>query len=169
MTALENACFGLAMQGVPVPQRERQALDLFTRYHLEGRQDAYPHQLSLGMKQRVALIRGFLSNPPMLLMDEPFAALDAQTRILLQQELLGLWEEREHVAVVFVTHDVDEAILLSDRILILSPCPATIRAEFNVPLPRPRVASLALEATFIELKREILKYFGITLEAPKHA
>ena len=110
LTALDNACFGLAMKGVSKAERETQALELFARYGLKGRHGAYPHQLSLGMKQRVALIRAFLSDPHMLLMDEPFAALDAQTRLMLQQELIALWESREHVSVIFVTHDVEEAL-----------------------------------------------------------
>jgi NitT/TauT family transport system ATP-binding protein len=169
LTALENACFGLAMQAVPKAVREQKALALFERYGLAGREGAYPQQLSLGMKQRVALIRGFLSNPPLLLMDEPFAALDAQSRLMLQQDLIALWEEREHVGVVFVTHDVEEAILLSDRVVILSHRPASIVAEVAISLPRPRTPASTLEPDFIQLKRRILGHLGVSVEAvPQH-
>jgi NitT/TauT family transport system ATP-binding protein len=169
LTALENACFGLTMQKVPKSVREEKALALFERYGLSGRQNAYPDHLSLGMKQRVALIRGFLSDPPLLLMDEPFAALDAQSRLMLQQDLIALWEEREHVGVIFVTHDVEEAILLSDRIVILSHLPASIVAEIAIPLPRPRTPAITLEPAFIDLKRRILKYLGVSIEVvPQH-
>ena len=164
LTALDNACFGLAMRGVPKAEREQQALELFARYGLDRRHGAYPHQLSLGMKQRVALIRAFLCHPPMLLMDEPFAALDAQTRLLLQQDLIALWEAREEIGVVFVTHDVEEALLLSDRILVFSGRPASVVAELTVTLPRPRNAATTLTPEFLHLKARILRYLGITTE-----
>ena len=164
LTALDNACFGLAMQGVAKAEREQQALELFARYGLERRYNNYPHQLSLGMKQRVALIRAFLCDPPMLLMDEPFAALDAQTRLLLQQDLIALWEAREEISVIFVTHDVEEALLLSDRIVIFSGRPASVMAELAVDLPRPRNATTTLTPEFLQLKARILSYLGITTE-----
>ncbi len=167
LTALENACFGLAMQGVSRREREPRALELFARYGLQGRHGAYPHQLSLGMKQRVALIRAFLSDPHMLLMDEPFAALDAQSRLMLQQELIALWEAREHVSVIFVTHDVEEALLLSDRVVVFSARPASIVAELLVPLPRPRTAETTLTAEFLELKARVLKYLGVNVEVAR--
>ncbi|HEY1342889.1 MAG TPA: ABC transporter ATP-binding protein [Bryobacteraceae bacterium] len=164
LTAMDNACFGLAMQRVPRPERERRAAELFVRYGLQGRERAWPHQLSLGMKQRVALIRGFLSDPPMLLMDEPFAALDVPSRLMLQQELIAQWESREHVAVIFVTHDVEEALLLSDRVLIFSGRPASVLAEIPVHLVRPRTAAVTLAPEFLELKARILEYLGVALE-----
>jgi NitT/TauT family transport system ATP-binding protein len=163
MTALDNACFGLAMQGVAKPEREQRALELFERYGLAQRQDAYPSQLSLGMKQRVALIRGFLSNPSLLLMDEPFAALDAQARLLLQQELLALWESREHVSVVFVTHDVEEALLLGDRVIVLSGRPAEIVADLRISIPRPRTAAATMTAEFLRMKATVLGHLGVEL------
>ncbi len=165
LTALDNACFGLAMQGVAKQEREKKALELFARYGLDRRHGAFPGQLSLGMKQRVALIRAFLCDPPMLLMDEPFAALDAQSRLLLQQDLIALWEAREDISVVFVTHDVEEALLLSDRIVIFSGRPASVVAELIVTLPRPRNAATTLTAEFLSLKARILSYLGITVEA----
>jgi NitT/TauT family transport system ATP-binding protein len=164
MTALDNACFGLAMRGVPKEVREAQALELFARYGLQGRHKAYPHELSLGMKQRVALMRAFLCDAPLLLMDEPFAALDAQSRLMLQQELISLWEAREDTGVIFVTHDVDEALLLSDRIVVFTGRPASVVAELAVTLPRPRNAAVTLTPEFLELKVRILKYLGVTLE-----
>ncbi len=169
MTALDNACFGLAMHGVPRTERESKAAELFSRFGLEGKQGAYPHQLSLGMKQRVAVIRGFVSNPALLLMDEPFAALDAQTRMSLQQELLALWEQWKHVGVIFVTHDVEEAILLSDRILVFSRRPGSIVADLRVDLPRPRDASLTVDPDFVDLKRRVLQYLGVPLPVAGHA
>jgi len=154
LTVLENATFGLRMQGVPVSEREARARVLLERFGLAGRERAYPHQLSLGMKQRVAVIRCFLSDPAVMLMDEPFAALDAQTRMTLQQELLALWEQ-SHKTVIFVTHDIEEAILLSDRVCILDGPPGEIVHEIRVPFGRPRRPTLVLDADFLELKRTI--------------
>jgi NitT/TauT family transport system ATP-binding protein len=165
MTVIENAAFGLEMLGVGRRERESRSLELLHRYGFRGRERAYPHQLSLGMKQRVAVIRCFLSDPPVMLMDEPFAALDCQTRLTLQRELLELWEQN-HKTVVFVTHDMDEALLLSDRVLVLSAQPGTVRAEFAVPFPRPRAAELTLEEEFLSLKRRIARELGMrTMQA----
>jgi len=155
MTALENACFGLRMLGAEPGEREFKAKELFSRFGIAGWESAYPHQLSVGMKQRVATIRGFISRPDLLLMDEPFAALDAQTRMDLQQELLEMWGN-SGVGVLFVTHDVDEAVLLCDRILMLGGKPGTIVAEAPIPLPRPRPAEMAMDAEFLNLKRHVL-------------
>jgi NitT/TauT family transport system ATP-binding protein len=159
-TALENAAFGLEMQGVPRPEREARAHQMLQRFRLNGAEHAYPRELSLGMKQRVAVIRVFLSNPALLLLDEPFGALDAQTRMELQQELLTVWSESANLGAVFVTHDVDEAILLSDRILVFSDRPGTVLGEFTVHLPRPRPAELALESDFLALKGRLLAAIG---------
>jgi ABC-type nitrate/sulfonate/bicarbonate transport system ATPase subunit len=154
LNVLDNACFGLEAENVPRPERERRALALLQRFHLAGREQAWPYQLSDGMKQRVAVIRGFLSNADLLLMDEPFAALDYHMRLNLQRDLLELWEQ-DHKTVVFVTHDVDEAILLSDRVVVLSALPGTVVAEFPVMFDRPREAGLILTEEFLQLKREI--------------
>jgi NitT/TauT family transport system ATP-binding protein len=159
MTVLANATFGLKMQGVSRAERDTRARALLDRFGLAGRERAYPHQLSLGMKQRVAVIRCFLSGPAVMLMDEPFAALDAQTRLALQQELLSLWEQ-DHKTVIFVTHDIDEALLLADRILVLNGPPGQIVDELRVPFRRPRDASLTLEEPFLELKRQIWSKLG---------
>lgn len=160
MTVLENAAFGLEMQGVPKAEREERAMTLLRRYGLAGRESAYPSQLSSGMKQRVAVIRSFISRPTALLMDEPFGALDYQTRLRLQQELLELWEQ-ERPSVVFVTHDIEEAILLSDRVVVLSAQPAQVIATFPVDLPRPRHAGLTGEPEFTQLRVRILEELGV--------
>ncbi len=159
LTVLENAALGLEAQGVPKRAREERARRLLARLGLGGRERAYPHQLSLGMKQRVAVARSFLCAPDVLLMDEPFAALDAQTRLKLQHELLALWQERR-CNVVFVTHDVDEAILLSDRIIVLSAAPGTVTGEYSVGLPRPREAGMMLSQAFTSLKSALYAQLG---------
>jgi NitT/TauT family transport system ATP-binding protein len=154
MTVLQNAAFGLEMQGVSKPVRETKAGELLRRFGVSGRENSYPHQLSLGMKQRVSVIRCFLSKPGLMLMDEPFCALDAQIRSTLQQELLALWEQNRN-SVIFVTHDIDEALILSDRILVLSSQPGAIVGEIKVQLPRPRSAETSLTEEFLLLKRRI--------------
>lgn len=154
LNVLDNACFGLEADGVPRAEREHRALPLLRRFHLAGRERAFPHQLSAGMRQRVAVIRSFLSNADLLLMDEPFATLDCHMRLNLQEDLLNLWEQN-HKTVLFVTHDVDEAILLGDRVVVLSALPGTIVAEFPVLFDRPREASLTLSEDFLQLKRRI--------------
>jgi NitT/TauT family transport system ATP-binding protein len=155
MTASANAAFGLEMQGVPRAEREDRARELLARLGCANKEHAYPGQLSMGMKQRVAVARCFLSDPAVMLMDEPFAALDCQTRMVLQRELLDLWEQ-DRKSVVFVTHDVEEAILLSDRILVLSEGPGTVVAEYAVPAPRPRRGLLEINGDLWELKQRIL-------------
>jgi NitT/TauT family transport system ATP-binding protein len=168
MTALENAAFGLEVQGVGRQEREARALLLLGRFGLEGRERSYPKQLSVGMRQRVAVIRSFLSDPGLLLMDEPFAALDYLTRQGLHEELLDLWEQSQKT-VVFVTHDVEEAILLSDRILVMSPAPGTILAEIEIPLRRPRDMAAALSDEVLTLKRKIHRELSLRAGEPIHA
>lgn len=160
MTVMENAAFALEAQGVPKTEREARSRVLLERFGLEGREKAYPHQISAGMRQRVAFARCFLSRPGLLLMDEPFAALDAQTRLRLQNELLGLWE-RQPVTVIFVTHDIDEAILLSDRIVVLSAHPGTVVRDYKVRLERPRRPAAGLSPAFLELKAALLDDLGL--------
>ena len=168
LTVLENAVFGLEMQGAPKAERESRALEFLERYHLREFAKAYPCQLSAGMKQRVAVIRAFLSNPSVLLMDEPFAALDSQTRFRLQVELLSMLAQQRK-AVVFVTHDLDEAILLSDRILVLTPRPATVAASYSVDIPHERRSSLRAGERFLALKRQLARDLGLVLEESAHA
>jgi len=161
MTAIENAAFALEMQVVPRAERREAARDMLQRFGLAGREESYPHQLSAGMRQRVAVARAFLSGASLLLMDEPFGALDAITRQCLQQELLKEWSARRP-AVLFVTHDVEEAIMLGSRVLVMTSQPASIAAEFEVPFERPRPLALALSSGFVSMKREIYNLLGLT-------
>lgn len=137
LTVLENAAFGLEMQGVDQRRCHTRAAEWLRKVGLADFLTSYPHQLSGGMRQRVAIARAFLADTPILLMDEPFGALDAQTRLLMQAELLSLWQN-ERKTVIYVTHDIEEAIWLGDRVLILSSRPGQILEELPIPLARPR-------------------------------
>jgi len=137
MTVLDNVAFGLEMQGVGGPERRERARAFLERVGLGSFADHYPHELSVGMRQRVGIGRAFVADSPVLLMDEPFGALDAQTRWALQGELLRVWNDQRRL-VVFVTHDVEEAVLLGDRVLVMTGRPGRIREEIRVPLDRPR-------------------------------
>ena len=136
-TVLDNVAFGLELKGIPKDERYRKARQYLKMVELERFEERYPHELSGGMKQRVAIARALVNEPKALLMDEPFGALDAQTRNLMQSELLRIWEE-EKKTVVFVTHSVDEAIYLADRIVIMSARPGKIKDVIKIDLPRPR-------------------------------
>lgn len=162
MTALDNAAFGLEMKGLPRRERRERARRMLARMGFEGREEAWPHELSLGMKQRVAVARCFLSDPAVMLMDEPFAALDCLRRLELQQHLLEVWEER-HKTVLFVTHDIEEALLLGDRVLVFSRQPGRVVSEFRVPFARPRHAALTMTEEFVELKRRVAGALGLNL------
>jgi NitT/TauT family transport system ATP-binding protein len=137
MSVLDNVAFGLKMRGRPRSECKERARELIARVGLARFHDHYPHQLSVGMRQRVNLARAFLVDPHLLLMDEPFAALDAQTRLLLQEELLELWR-RSPKSVLYVTHDLEEAVTMGDRVLVMSGRPCRIREVVDVPLERPR-------------------------------
>jgi NitT/TauT family transport system ATP-binding protein len=136
-TVRDNVAFGLQMQGVSETERRERADAALRMVHLSRFAEAFPHELSGGMRQRAAIARAMITEPDVLLMDEPFAALDAQTRELLQTELLDLWERRRPT-VVFVTHGLDEALTLSDRIVLLSARPGRVLADLTVEAPRPR-------------------------------
>jgi len=136
-TVLQNIAFGPELKGVPQAEREARSRQYLKMVGLERFEARYPHELSGGMKQRVAIARALVNNPKALLMDEPFGALDAQTRNIMQSELLRIWEE-EKKTVVFVTHSVDEAIYLADRIVIMSARPGRIKDIIDIPLSRPR-------------------------------
>jgi NitT/TauT family transport system ATP-binding protein len=137
MTVLDNVGFGLRMAGAGKAASRARAAEFIDRVGLAGFAARYPHELSVGMRQRVNLARAFLVEPRVLLMDEPFASLDAQTRLVLQGELLASFE-RSHKSVVYVTHDIEEAVLMGDRVLVMSGRPGRIQDEIEVPLARPR-------------------------------
>jgi NitT/TauT family transport system ATP-binding protein len=165
-TALDNIKAGLLFHRVPRAEAEAKARDWLTRVGLAAHADRYPHQMSGGMRKRVALAQALVLDPPILLMDEPFSALDIQTRQLMEDELLRLWQA-DRKSVIFVTHDLEEAISLADRVVVLAAGPATRPvAEFAVDLPRPReVSEIRLTQHFLELhtaiwavlKKEVLK------------
>lgn len=165
MNVIDNVAYGLRMRGVPKAEREEIARHYIRMIGLEKFERAYPSQLSGGMKQRVSVARAFANDPEILLMDEPFGALDEQNRILLQQELLALWE-RTKKTTIFITHSIDEALCVSDRILIMTAHPGTIKEIVDIDLPRPRDISqirttLRYNALFQQiwnsLRQEVLK------------
>jgi NitT/TauT family transport system ATP-binding protein len=153
-TVLGNVAFPLEIQGVPRGEREERARRAIALVGLAGFEASYPHQLSGGMQQRVGLARALVVDPETLLMDEPFGALDAQTRHLLQDELLALWQAHPKT-VIMVTHDMEEAVYLSDRVLILTARPGRLAREVAVPLPRPREASLRRSGAFAEAVEDV--------------
>jgi NitT/TauT family transport system ATP-binding protein len=137
-TALANVLLGPVLRGMPKPRATEVARDWMTRVGLKGFEERYPHQLSGGQRKRVAMAQALINRLPILLMDEPFAALDAQTRALMEQELLALCAELG-ATVLFVTHDLEEAIALSDRVILFTAGPsATLKGDYAVDLPRPR-------------------------------
>jgi NitT/TauT family transport system ATP-binding protein len=136
-TALANAAFGLQMRGVPRAERCRRAAALLAKVGLRGFENAYPHELSGGMRQRAAIAQALAIEPKLLLMDEPFGAVDDSTRAELQKMLTDLWQE-DQTTVLFVTHNIDEAIVLGSRVLVFSERPGNIACEFEIDLPRPR-------------------------------
>ena len=155
MTVRQNVSYGLRMRGVPRRERDAVVDRWLERTGLTRFARAYPYQLSGGMKQRVSIARAFANDPEVLLMDEPFANLDEQNRLLLQNELLGIWAESGKT-VVFITHSIDEAILLGDRVVVMTAHPGSIKAELPIDLPRPRdVIESKADPRFGELHRDI--------------
>lgn len=136
-TMIDNVAFGLELKGMPRKQREEKAAEYIERVHLTGFERHYPHQLSGGMRKRAALIRTLILEPDVILMDEPFGALDAQTRLVLQQDLLELWRGSA-MTVIFVTHDLVESIALSDRVATFARSPGRVKNIHRITLPRPR-------------------------------
>ncbi|MBW8769074.1 MAG: ABC transporter ATP-binding protein [Gemmatimonadetes bacterium] len=137
MSAVDNVAFGLKLQGVPAAERRARAMTYLERVGLTTFAHHYPHELSVGMRQRLGIGRAMVGQASLLLMDEPFGALDAQTRRHMQNELLGIWAA-DRRTVVFVTHDIDEAVLLGDRVVVMSGRPGRVLADIPVPLARPR-------------------------------
>jgi NitT/TauT family transport system ATP-binding protein len=154
-TVRENVEFGLKIKGRDRLQRQRAARTLLGLAGLLPFENHYPDALSGGMKQRVGIIRALATGPRVLLLDEPFGALDAQTRLIMQQILTNMWE-RLKITVFFVTHDIDEAIFLSDRIYVMTARPGRIKAEIKVPLPRPRTPDMMASTEFIQLRQTLL-------------
>ncbi len=155
-TTLDNVAFGLEVNGVGKAERLETARSCIDLVGLSSFENAYPHQLSGGMQQRVGIARALAINPSILLMDEPYGALDVQTRDLLQDELLSIWE-RERKTVIFVTHSIEEAIYLADRIVVMSPRPGSIQMIRDVPFDRPRREDIKTSPEFLELRSEIWK------------
>jgi NitT/TauT family transport system ATP-binding protein len=155
LTVQRNVEFGPKVAGVAKAERARMARQYITQVGLEGFEDHYPKQLSGGMMQRVALARALVNNPEILLMDEPFGALDSQTRSLMQELLLKVWEQ-SHKTVLFITHDIDEAILLGDSVYVMTARPGRIKESLKIDIPRPRSVELTTSAEFIALKRRIM-------------
>jgi NitT/TauT family transport system ATP-binding protein len=164
MTVWDNAAYGLALRGVPKAQIRDVVGHYLDRTGLTRFANAYPHQLSGGMKQRVAIARAFANDPEILLMDEPFSALDEQNKTLLQQELLRIWEEHKKT-VLFITHSVDEAVALGDRIMIMTAHPGRTKAMIDVPFGRPRnVLELRAQPDYGELIYRIWGYLREEVE-----
>ena len=163
-TVLDNVMFGPENRGVPRPEREALARRMLDLVGLRAFARAYPHQLSGGMKQRVGIARALANDPEVLMMDEPLAALDAQTRVILQEELLRLWAELG-ATVIYVTHSLEEALLLGDRVVLLTARPGRVKRVFPVPLGRPRGLEARASPEFgelvdkiwAELREEVLK------------
>lgn len=155
-TVSGNIRVGLEIKGFPKAEIDRRVREMVSLVGLEGFEHYYPYQISGGMKQRVAIARAFALDADLVLMDEPFAALDAQTRHLMQVETLRIWEKRR-TTVVFVTHNLEEAVYLAERILVLSPKPARILADIPVELPRPRDFG---DAGFVALRRWLAELIG---------
>ena len=142
-------------RGTPKDEANAKARQWIARVGLGDYEALYPHQLSGGMRKRVALAQTFINEPEILLLDEPFSALDVQTRTVMQDELLSLWSETR-ASVVFVTHDLEEAVALADKVVVLTASPATVKKVHQIDLPRPRVMSeIRYEAKFIEIAKRI--------------
>jgi len=152
---LSNVVTGPLFRGKPKAEARERAHDWIARVGLTGFEDRYPHQLSGGMRKRMALAQTFINGPQILLMDEPFSALDVQTRTLMEDELLQMWSTLS-ASVVFVTHDLEEAIALADRVCVLTSGPATVKGIYTIDLPRPRkVEEIRFEPRFVQLYHEI--------------
>jgi NitT/TauT family transport system ATP-binding protein len=154
-TVLDNVSAGPGYRGLGRAEASTLARDWLRRVGLSGFEDRFPHQLSGGMRKRVALAQTLINQPRVLLMDEPFSALDVQTRSIMSTELLHLWDETKP-AVIFVTHDLEEAIALADKVVVLTAGPGTVKAEFAIDLPRPRVVQeIRFDQRFVRLYEQI--------------
>ena len=168
LTVLDNVCFGLAERGLPRAQQLDIAHGFLAKVGLKGFDKHYPKQLSGGMQQRTAIARALANDPRMLLMDEPFGALDHQTRELMQELLLGIWEEQRKT-VLFVTHDIDEAVFMGSRVIVMSARPGRIKLDRAVPLAHPRHYSVKTTPEFTELKAELTEQVRVEVRAAQAA
>ena len=159
MTTMGKLEYGLMMEGVKKQERQKRALIYINLVGLQGFDKSYPVQLSGGMRQRVGIARAYCNEPKVMLMDEPFGALDAQTRYLMQEELQRIWEAEKRT-VIFVTNNIEEALYLADRILVLTNCPSTVKKEYIIDLPRPRNL---VSPEFLALRKEITSIMDSTL------
>jgi NitT/TauT family transport system ATP-binding protein len=150
----KNVEFGLRMKGTPRAEREDTARRLLSLAGLRAFEDHYPDQLSGGMKQRIGIVRALATNPEVLLMDEPFGALDTQTRAVMQEILTDMWQQFR-TSVLFITHDIEESLFLSDRVYVMTARPGRLKAEIKVNLPRPRTAEMTGTPEFGELVRTL--------------
>lgn len=155
-TTFQNIEFGLKIKGVPKSEREDMVGEYLNLVGLAKYRNAYPSQLSGGMQQRASIVRALVNSPSVLLMDEPFAALDAQTRHMMQELLLTIWSTLK-TTVIFVTHDIEEAVFLGDRIFVMGVQPGRIKAELEVPLTRPRHVDDMLTPEFTQLNRQVFE------------
>jgi NitT/TauT family transport system ATP-binding protein len=172
LTVRGNVEYGLRMRGLAAAERAQRASELLERCGLADFAGHYPEQLSGGMRQRVGIVRALANEPRVLLLDEPFGALDAQTRIVMQEVLLDLWQ-RSRIAVLFITHDIEESVFLSDRVYAMSSRPGTIKAALDIELPRPRTHDMLLEPqglVYVKqlrglIREESLKAMGLEMDA----
>jgi NitT/TauT family transport system ATP-binding protein len=155
LTVLDNIVFGPKTQGQPAAEYRERAQQIVAQVGLTGFESHYPAELSGGMRQRVGIARVLIMQPQILLMDEPFGALDAQTRSLMQELLLEVWE-RHHQTVLFITHDIEEALLLADRVYVMTARPGRIKKTISVDIPRPRAMEITTSPEFNQLRREVL-------------
>ena len=155
-TTFQNIELGLKIRGMPKAERTERVHEYLNRVGLYKHRSSYPHQLSGGMQQRASIIRALVNSPSVLLMDEPFAALDAQTRHMMQEMLLGIWDDLK-TTVIFVTHDIEEAIFLGDRICTMGVHPGRIKSEIPIDLPRPRHFDDTLSKEFLALNRQVFE------------
>ena len=160
-TVLKNITFSLELKKIPKSEREKIARDFLEVVGLSKFADSYPHELSGGMKQRVAIARALVNDPDVLLMDEPFGAVDAQTRNRLQHELLNIWEKKKKT-VLFITHSVDEAVFLADKVVVFTARPGRVKEVINIDLPRPRERT-SFEANAV--REHLLASLGAEIQA----
>ncbi len=168
LTVRDNVCFGLRERGLPRAQQLEVAGEFLAKVGLRGFENHFPKQLSGGMQQRVAIARALANGPRMLLMDEPFGALDHQTRELMQELLLGIWEA-ERKTVLFITHDIDEAVFMGSRVVVMSARPGRIKLDRPVPIAHPRHYSVKTTPAFMALKAELTEQVRVEVRAAQAA